>query len=50
MTMPWTKTEAVRVYLNNTEEDIPLDAQSPFTDRYENGILKKNGMLICKKG
>ena len=42
--------ETIRVYLNNTEKDIPLDMQPLFTYKYENGILKKNGILICKKG
>ena len=31
-----------------TEKDIPLDAQPIFTYRCENGILKKDGILICK--
>ena len=44
------ENETIRVYLNNTEKDIPLDAQPLFTYRYENGILKKNGILIYKKG
>ena len=42
------KTETIRVYLNATEKDIPLEADSVFTYKYENGILKSNGILICK--
>ena len=38
----------IRVYLNGTEKDIPIDADPIFTHRYENAILKKNGILICK--
>ena len=42
--------ETIRVYLNNTLEDIAITAEPLFTYGYENGILKKNGILICKKG
>ena len=42
--------ETIRVYLNNTGTDIPIEAEPLFTYGYENGILKKNGILICKKG
>ena len=42
------ETETIRVYLNATEKDIPIDADPIFTHRYENAILKKNGILICK--
>ena len=31
-----------------TEKDIPLKADSVFTYKFENGILKANGILICK--
>ena len=40
--------KTLRVYINATEKDIPLDAQPIFTYRCENGILKKDGILICK--
>ena len=36
--------------LNNTGEDIANTAEPFFSDGYESGILKKNGILICKKG
>ena len=42
------ETETVRVYLNSTEKDIPIQATPIFSHRYENAILKANGILICK--
>ena len=46
------ETETIRVYLNCTEKDLLLPANAIFTYRYENAILKKNGILITsiKKG
>ena len=38
----------IRVYLNNTAEDIRIDADPLFTCKYENGILNANGILICR--
>lgn len=38
----------IRVYLNNTEKDIPLSADPIFSYKYENAVLKANGILICK--
>ena len=43
------ETETIRVYLNNTPKDIPVCADPIFTYGYENGILKKNGILISKE-
>lgn len=40
--------ETVRVYINSTGKDVPISADPIFTHRYENGILKANGILICK--
>jgi len=40
--------ETIRVYLNGTDKDIPIHAESIFTYRYENAILKANGILICR--
>lgn len=40
-------TETIRVYLNNTGKDIPIDADPLFTYKYENAILKADGILIC---
>ena len=40
--------QTIRVYLNNTEEDIPISADPIFTYHYESGILKASGILICK--
>lgn len=42
------ETETIRVYLNNTEKDIPIPADPIFTYKYENAILKANGILICR--
>ena len=42
--------ETIRIYLNCTEKDIPIQAEPLFTQGFENGILRKNGILICKKG
>ena len=39
--------ETLRIYLNNTGKDIPLKADPAFTYKYENDILKANGILIC---
>ena len=39
--------ETIRVYLNATDKDIPIDANPIFTHHYENAILKANGILIC---
>ncbi len=43
------ETETIRVYLNNTENDILISANPIFTLGFENGILKKNGILISKE-
>ena len=40
--------ETIRVYINGTEKDIPITADPIFTYRYENAILKANGILVCK--
>ena len=40
--------QTIRVYLNNTDKDIPISADPVFTYRYENAILKANGILICR--
>lgn len=40
--------ETIRIYLNNTGKDIPLSADPLFTYKYENGILKADGILICR--
>ena len=42
------ETETIRVYLNNTDKDIPLSADPIFSYQYENAILKANGILICR--
>ena len=42
------ETETIRVYLNSTDRDIAINADPVFTHRYENAILKANGILICK--
>ena len=42
------ETETIRVYLNCTDRDIVINADPVFTHRYENAILKANGILICK--
>ena len=42
------ENETIRVYLNNTDKDIPISADPVFTYRYENAILKANGILICR--
>ena len=38
----------IRVYLNNTQTDIRIPADPVFTYKYENAILKANGILICR--
>ena len=43
------ESETIRVYLNNTENDILISANPIFTLGFENGILKKNGILISKE-
>ena len=40
--------ETIRVYLNNTGKDIPIEADPLFTYKYENAILKADGILICR--
>lgn len=42
------ETETIRVYLNSTDQDIPISADPIFTHRYENAILKADGILICR--
>ena len=39
--------ETIRVYLNGTDKDIPINADPIFTYKYENAMLKANGILIC---
>ena len=41
-------SETIRVYLNGTDQDIPIRANPVFTYQYENAILKANGILICR--
>lgn len=41
------ETQTLRVYLNGSEEEIPISAQPLFAHGYENGMLKANGILIC---
>ena len=41
-------TETIRIYLNNTGKDIPIAADPLFTYKYENAILKADGILICR--
>lgn len=40
--------KTVRVYINSTDKDIPIEANPIFTHRYENAILKANGIFICR--
>ena len=42
------ETETIRVYLNDTEEDIPIFAQPLLAHKYANGLLKAKGILICE--
>lgn len=42
------ETETIRVYLNSTEKDIPIQATPIFSHGYENAILKANGILLCR--
>ena len=42
------ETETLRVYLNGTDQDIPLKATPLFAHKYENRVLKANGILICR--
>lgn len=39
--------ETIRVYLNGSDQDIPISATPIFTHKYENAVLKANGILIC---
>lgn len=41
------ETETIRVYINSTPNDIPLSADPLFAYKYENSVLKANGVLIC---
>jgi glycosidase len=40
--------QTIRVYLNNTDTDIPLTGEPLFAYKYENSTLKANGILICR--
>ena len=42
------ETATLRVYLNGSDRDIPISAEPLFAHGYENGILKANGILICR--
>lgn len=42
------ETETIRVYLNDTEEGIPIFAQPLLAHKYANGLLKAKGILICE--
>ena len=42
------ETAGLRIYLNSTDRDIPISADPVFAHKYENGILKVNGILICR--
>lgn len=37
----------VRVYLNNTDQDIPISAKALFAHKYEKNILRAKGILIA---
>lgn len=42
------ESETIRIYLNDTEEDIPICAQPLLAHQYEWGMLRAKGILICK--
>lgn len=41
------ETETIRVYLNATEENIPIRATPMFAYKYDNEFLEAGGILIC---